>query len=284
MSRNLVTGGGTGATSPRAPTAAARPAPRHRTSKLRRRPTVRRPTAPRPTPPHLREPRLLELRLRTNVPPAFAWAGFLTEHPALTIVAMNRHPADARDVVAEMLIRGGDGRDWSAELRATRSIVSVQELSHIGRPQVYRIRWTPPPFYIALLHRFDLVGALPMVLHQGTATLSLALTKSRLRELLRELRRRGFDPEVLELRPLRGDPGRGGLTPTQRVRFETAIEAGFYDVPRRVSLDELARRFSVRKSAFAESLALARRKLLVAAGRVLTSGDEAARAAVFGIP
>ena len=85
------------------------------------------------------------------------------------------------------------------------------------------------------------------------------------------------------MRPFRGRSARGELTPKQRERFQIAVEAGFFDVPRRVSLAELSRRYSIRKSAFAESLALAREKILVAAGRALAGGDEAARAALLGI-
>jgi len=226
----------------------------------------------------------MEVRLSARVPKGFAWHRFLLDHPQLTLVAANRTPVDDRHIVVELVIRGGEESDWSSELRAQATIVSVQELSHIGRPHVYRVKWKAPQFYTELLHRFDLVGAVPFVLHGEKATLSLALAKPRLRALMRELRRRGFAPEILELRALRGPPRGGGLTPKQRARFQTAVEAGFFDVPRRVSLDELARRFSVRKSAFAESLALARRKILIAAGRALVSGEAAAGAAVLGLP
>jgi predicted DNA binding protein len=59
------------------------------------------------------------------------------------------------------------------------------------------------------------------------------------------------------------------------VRFQAAVEAGFFDIPRRVTLDELAERFSVRKSVIWESLAQARRKILISAGRMLASGNDA---------
>jgi len=226
----------------------------------------------------------MEVRLRLKVPLAFAWRQFMVDHPELTAVTSNRHVEGSQTVVLEVSIRGGEGRDWSRELRVVPTIVSVRELSHIGRPNVYRIKWKAPPFYVELIDRFDLIGALPFVIAQESATVSLALTRSRLRKLIREMHRRGFFPEIVELRPLRGSSEPGGLTAKQRERFQLAVEAGFYDVPRRVSLDELARRFSVRKSAFAESLALARRKILIAAGRVLTSGDESARSILLGMP
>ena len=125
---------------------------------------------------------------------------------------------------------------------------------------------------------------MPFVVSGEHVSLSLALSKSRLQAFVRELRRRGFDLEIMELRPLRGRVARGGLTSKQRVRFQTAVETGFFDVPRRVTLEDLARRFSVRKSAFAESLALARQKILIAAGRALVSEDVSARSTLLGLP
>ncbi|MFB6110853.1 MAG: helix-turn-helix domain-containing protein [Halodesulfurarchaeum sp.] len=45
-----------------------------------------------------------------------------------------------------------------------------------------------------------------------------------------------------------------GLTPKQRDALETAAEAGFFDIPRRVTLDELAAELGVSPSALSERL------------------------------
>jgi predicted DNA binding protein len=225
---------------------------------------------------------LVEIRLRLKLPEGWGLEGFLADHPDLIVEALSRHTAGPRSVVVDFQIRGGDDRDWGPELRAAPNVVSVQRPTRIGRPNVYQVEWKAPQGHTALLRRYDLIGAVPIVMAQGRASLSLALTRSRLRMLIRELRRRGFELNVEEMRPLRGGPVRGGLTAKQRARFEAAMNAGFFDVPRRVTLEELARQSSVRKSAFSESLALARRKILIAAGRALISDDELARAALVG--
>jgi predicted DNA binding protein len=227
---------------------------------------------------------LVEARLRVRIPKGFAWRGFTAAHPELVVEANNRYTSDPHHVVVEVQIRGGEEHDWAPELRATTNIVSVHDLPRIGRPNAYRVTWEAPVYYTALLNRFDLIGAVPFVLSGEYVSLSVAMAKNRLQSFVGELRRRGFELEITEMRPFRARVAGGGLTPKQRVRFQTAVETGFFDVPRRVTLDELARRYSVRKSAFAESLALARQKILIAAGRALASGDEAARAAFFGTP
>lgn len=226
---------------------------------------------------------LVEARLRVRVPKGFAWTTFFQRHPDVVAEALSRYTPDRHHVVVELLIRGDESHDWSAELRATQSIVSVRRLARSGRPNVYRVTWAAPQYYTTLLQRYDLIGSVPFLLSEGHAALSVALSKDRLRALVRELRRRGFAFDIMEMRPFRARVSGGGLTHKQRARFQTAVETGFYDVPRRVTLGELAGRYSVRKSAFAESLALARQKILIAAGRALLNGDDTGRLALFGI-
>jgi predicted DNA binding protein len=216
------------------------------------------------------------------MPREYIWWQFLHQHPEQVIEATNRFPVAPNRIMVELRIRGETPRDWTGELRAIRGVLSAQRLDRSGRPDMYRVLWKAPHYYGALLEKYDLVGLIPFHLRAGQVEFTVALPRDRLRQLVVELRRRHFAPEVLEVRPLRGHTVLGDLTPKQRERFQTAVASGFFDVPRRVSLGELARRFSVRKSALSESLAHARRKVLEAAGRAMTSNDEDARRAFFG--
>lgn len=212
---------------------------------------------------------LVEARLRFRFPRGFPWEPVIERHPDTEFLMVNRIPTPPHHIVAEIRIRSPVERDWVTELRSVKGVESVQSLESSGRPDMYRYRWSPPPYLPSLLERYDLIGVVPILLVNGYGTLSIALSKSRLMGFLREAKARGFSFEILELRPFRGPEEYGGLTGKQRVRFEAAVESGYFDVPRRTTLDELARRFDVRKSAFAESLALARRKVLLAAGQAL---------------
>jgi predicted DNA binding protein len=223
---------------------------------------------------------MVEARLSLRIPETFGLGKFLTDNPGLVVEANDRYSPDPSHIVVEIQIRGGEERDWSPQLRAAPGVVSVQRLSRVGRQNVYGITWKAPVSNTTLLRRFGLLGAVPMTLSKGRASLSIALPNRRLKPLVAQLRQRGLEPDVLALRPLRGRFPRGELTPKQRVRFQAAVEAGFFDIPRRVTLDELAERFSVRKSVIWESLAQARRKILISAGRMLASGDDAAGTAL----
>jgi HTH DNA binding domain len=220
--------------------------------------------------------------VRARLPKTFPPWDILTKHPELSMETISRFPVDAHHIVAEIRVRGEKSRDWSDELLTASQVVSVHRLDRIGRPDVYRVKWEAPRYYVSLLEKYDLVGSIPIVLSMNHAEVKLALSRTRLQKLVRELRRRNFEPEVLEVRRLRGRIVRSTLTSKQRERFQIAIESGYFDVPRRVSLDELARRFSIQKSALSESLAHARRKVLVAAGNVMMGENEEARVALFG--
>jgi len=245
---------------------------------------TRRPVRPR-FPRDASRSGLVEARVKLRLPKSFPpWSLILTKHPGVVFEATNRFPVDANHIVAEVRIREEESRDWTAELRRVPKVVSVMRLDRIGRPDMYRMKWRSPPFYAPFLEKFDLVGAIPIILTGNSVEIRVALSRSRLQQLVRELRRRQFEPEVLVVRPLHGRVTAGGLTQKQRERFQVAVESGFFDVPRRVSLDELARKFSIGKSALSESLALARRKLLVAAGRLMLSDDAVVRRALFDSP
>jgi predicted DNA binding protein len=219
---------------------------------------------------------MVEARLSLKIPETFGLGKFLTDYPELVVEANARYTPDPSHIVVEIQIRGGEERDWSPELRRAPGVMSVERLSRVGRQNLYGITWKAPVSNTTLLRRFGLIGAVPMTLSRGRASLSIALPKRRLTSLVAQLRQRGLEPDILAMHPLRGKLPRGDLTPKQRVRFQAAVEAGFFDIPRRVTLDELARRFSVQKSVFWESLAQARRKILIAAGRMLASGNDAA--------
>jgi len=212
---------------------------------------------------------LVEARIRFRFPRGFPWEAVFERNPDAEFLLVNRIPTPPHHIVAEMRIRSPSERDWVAEVRTVKGVESVQSLENSGRPDMYRYRWSPPTYLPSMLERYDLIGVVPILCSRGFGTFSIALSKGRLASFVREAKTHGFSVEILELRPFRGPEGFGGLTAKQLARFEAAVESGYFDVPRRTTLDELARRFDVRKSAFAESLALARRKVLLAAGRAI---------------
>ncbi len=75
-------------------------------------------------------------------------------------------------------------------------------------------------------------------------------------ELRRMLRDRGLRIAVRRVRKGRG------LTPRQREILLRAIEEGYYDFPRRITLSELAEKLGISKSYLSETLAKVESKLL----------------------
>ncbi len=210
------------------------------------------------------------------------WSDLFRVHPDLKVEALNRFLANSRHIVVEARIRGEPSRDWSEVLRALPKVVSATRLDRIGRPNDYRLTWEAPEYYASLLRKYDLLGVIPFALTARHVDITLALSRARLQQLVRDASKRRFETEVLEVRPLPRRTGLGDLTSKQRERFQIAVQRGYFDVPRRTTLTELARTCSVGKSALSESLALARQKVLVAVGRVLLAEDDAARNELLG--
>ena len=217
--------------------------------------------------------------MRVRMPEGFPWKVLLDRFPDMKADGLHRSFAPSGSIVAEIRVRNSEDRDWSQELRGLPGVLSVVSLSPAGRSGTYRVRWKPPVYYPRLLEAFDMLGQVPVAIESGWALVSLALPRARLARLMRILGRRGFSPEILRLGPLPGPERPGSLTHKQTVRFQAAVENGYFEVPRRTTLEELARQFSVRKATFAESLAIARRKILVAAGRAVLSAVETDRLA-----
>jgi predicted DNA binding protein len=88
--------------------------------------------------------------------------------------------------------------------------------------------------------------------HEGGATLIVRGDDSAIRHLERALRDGGARI-VQHARPA-GPPARAALTPGQEEALAAAIDHGYYEVPRRITLRELASVLGVKPSALSERL------------------------------
>ena len=83
-------------------------------------------------------------------------------------------------------------------------------------------------------------------------------TSKKLHELLRTMREDGYEYELLSSEAVRDVPV---LSPKQDMYFTAAWEAGYYDIPKRISLDELAENLGCSKSTLNVTLRTAERNV-----------------------
>ncbi len=191
------------------------------------------------------------------------WLRDLSErHPTIRFEVLDRLPVDARTMMFD--VRHASKRDLVPELRRRASIVSVE--SHGIEAEGQRLRvFARGPTLVPLHQRLRLARQLPFSVRRGTATWTVIGPAARVRRLLEHLSRRALDPRIVSLRRGPAPPYRATLTSRQRELFRRAWTAGYYEVPRRVSLSELARRSGVATSTLSVTLARAERRLLLQA-------------------
>ncbi|PSG97230.1 hypothetical protein BRD56_06095 [Thermoplasmatales archaeon SW_10_69_26] len=111
---------------------------------------------------------------------------------------------------------------------------------------------TPPRSFQHLLDRADM--RLALLRADGSAALSVAGARSDVRELLDALENSSSNVEVTDVRmPSESRPDTL-LTTEQHRAIGTAFEEGYFDVPRRVRLADLAERLGTSTSALSETL------------------------------
>lgn len=143
---------------------------------------------------------------------------------------------------------------WPAALERLRDAPGASEVTVLeATPRRARVRLKVPACPLARAAAAS--GALPRfpLEARGGADLWLLVgERARSAAFVDDLKRAGVPSEVVSSREHRP---RQAMTRHQRDLLEMAVAQGYYDVPRRVTLTELARRLGVAKSTLSEALA-----------------------------
>lgn len=95
----------------------------------------------------------------------------------------------------------------------------------------------------------------------------LASGKRPLRKLMSAMKDKGFDVEIVKMAEVKG---REALTARQEEIIRVALEKGYFDYPKRISLRELARLFGISISTLSEVLRTGQRKIIQAHFKEIT--------------
>ncbi len=247
-----------------------------------KRPALRRPrdrTSRSSTPPRLAalresEPaderaRLFLATLRLRVPRNL-WTGpFSAAHPTVRVEVLNRTELGADVSVSDYWIGGHPAGVWAREIATYPDVVQIESLAEVGDGCVYRITYRNPPV-IYLYRRLKLPMQFPLRIQAGVIDWEVVARYSEFQEILDHART--ADPSVtivsIRRRPLRSHLPL--LTDAQHQLLSQAMAAGYFAVPRGITLTELARRLDRSKSSISESIALIEKKLLESALRPST--------------
>lgn len=205
--------------------------------------------------------RILTCRLRVGLERS-SWLAVLTKaHPDLDIRVRGRLDLRRGLTLFEVELSPADGHNWSETIRRLPGVVDVELLSASDDSELCRVFFrgeTVAP----VIKRFGLIRQFPFPVRGGVATWTVVGPERKVRGLLDALRSRPWPVEVESVRGGTPETNRYGLTTRQREILRRALAEGYFDVPRRVSLTELAERVGVAVSTLSVSLSVIERKII----------------------
>jgi predicted DNA binding protein len=140
-------------------------------------------------------------------------------------------------------------------------VISISVLGTRGSTARY-LAIVRRPRFVSLASDLQALLRFPQTVANGRYLVEVAAPVSRLRELVQGLRRISDHVEVLRFGhdPMRSFPPT--LTSHQQFFLRQALDAGYFDVPRRVTLTGLATRLHRSKSSLSQTLARIERELV----------------------
>ncbi len=203
---------------------------------------------------------LLACRLRVPLPEGSWVQRFSSVHPEVVVEVLNRLDLGGGRTLTEVRVRGAEAGPWAEEIRGLPGVNRVEQLGAPASVTELRVSHRTSSF-ISLFQRLQLMRRFPFVIESGTATWVVVGPEPKVRRLLDELR--AIAPGMA-IESVRHDPARGEelLTPRQQEVLRRAIAAGYFEVPRRITLTTLAQQLGMAISSLSEGLAIIEKKLV----------------------
>lgn len=213
---------------------------------------------------------LLLATLRILIAKTGLWTGpFSRAHPNVVLEVLNGSELTKETSVSDYWISGRPPGTWAREIAGYGDVLKVDSLAEVGDGSLYRITYRNPPI-VYLYRTLGLPIHYPLRIQGGFLRWEVVARRSEFEAVLRHAR--AVDPNVqvvsIRRRPLRSHLP--FLTETQQELLNRAMAAGYFAVPRGITLTELARQLDRSKSAVSEAIAIIEQKLLESALRPTT--------------
>ena len=191
-------------------------------------------------------------------------------HPELRIEVLDRLALSPRRVLFDLRLPANPGVSWREELGRLPGVVTVALVGGNPRSEIYRVLYTGRTF-VPLAAKLRILRRFPFPVQDGVATWTVVGPEPGVRDWVARLRRSRIAFRVDSVRRGLRSEERRGLTDRQREVLHRAATEGYFEVPRRVSLTQLALRMGVAPSTLSVTLAVIERKILLP----VVAGEEA---------
>lgn len=200
-------------------------------------------------------------RLRVRLPDSAWVAAYSREHPELDVEVLSRLDLDPERSITEVRLHVPEPGPWAAEVRALPEVEHVEELES-GTSMVHLRVVHRTSEFVPIFRELQLLRRFPFSIRSGEASWVIVAPPSKVRQLLDRLRERTPEARLESVRHADPLAPPGGLTPRQADLLRRALAAGYFEVPRRITLTDLAKNLGMAASSLSEALAIVEKKLL----------------------
>jgi predicted DNA binding protein len=200
-------------------------------------------------------------RLRVPLPDSAWVAQFSRENPEVEIEVVSRLDVGHHRSVSEVLLHVAEAGSWAGALRALEGVDDVEQLESDATVIHLRVVHRTSEF-VPIFRELRLMRRFPFVIRGGEASWVVVASESKIRALLARIRERAPEAVLESVRHTATEGRTGPLTPRQTELFRRAMAAGYFDVPRKITLTDLAAQLEMAISSVSEALAVIEKKLL----------------------
>lgn len=202
---------------------------------------------------------------------------FTLAHPSVQCVVTAVQAIGDRQYVIEVEVLSSELRDYTEELTRMPAITSASRQTPVGHRTTYLITLGLTPEYMQVASQLGALLRYPRVIENGHLTVEVVARTSQIRVLIRRLRAIARNVEVLRFGPGPVRSFRGQLSSRQTALLHRALAAGYFDVPRRITLTRFAEVLGRGKSSVSRALALIEKQLAESGAAAATAAPTVAR-------
>lgn len=201
------------------------------------------------------------VKVRFEIPPGGLYYRVSRDFPEVVAEATATHLLPDGRAMAELEVVGSQAQEAVKALSREPGVVSVSQLSTLGPTVRCQIIARAPP-YVLLSSDLEVLVRYPRIIQNGAFTIEVASRVTQIEKLLEGLRRLYPAVQILRFGRDRMRTCPPMLTPNQDALLHLALAAGYFDVPRRITLTGLAEKLGKSKSSVSRGLAVVEQKLV----------------------
>lgn len=197
-------------------------------------------------------------KLHVSLPPN-TWITELSEaYPKVVFTVLAAMPSESEGV-GLLELRGPSYPEAIDAMRGFEDVLSVSILEG-GDDEAIVLFKTDRPFLLLAVRNADIPLEPPIRIRDGTAAIELTAPQEHLTAFSEQLEQFGMSYEIEYL--YQTIESEALLTDRQERLMRAAVEAGYYDTPRRCTLTDLAEREGIAKSTASETIHRAEEKVI----------------------